>query len=107
MDFILSMYNQLVAPPVIQNVRTYRYDNIELEKLRNRVTVELGYAPWDVRSTELMPRFAEAATELRELKSGVLMSKVDAERYKNKGCKLLMMNRNIQKKAPKKSVLHK
>ncbi|PWA65757.1 Pentatricopeptide repeat-containing protein [Artemisia annua] len=86
-------YNQLVAPPVIQNVRTYRYDNIELEKLRNRVTVELGYAPWDVRSTELMPRFAEAATELRELKSGVLMSKVDAERYKNKGCKLLMMNR--------------
>ena len=67
------MYNQLVAPPVIQNVRTYRYDNIQLEMLRSRVIVdELGYAPWDVRSDELMPSFAEAATELRELKSGVL-----------------------------------
>lgn len=37
-DYILSMYTQLVAPPVIQNVRTYRYDNIEQQKLQNRVT---------------------------------------------------------------------
>ncbi|GJT09518.1 disulfide isomerase-like protein 1-6 [Tanacetum coccineum] len=31
-------------------------------------------------SAELIPRFVEAATEMREMKSGVLMSKVDAER---------------------------
>ncbi|GKC98762.1 hypothetical protein Tco_1169037, partial [Tanacetum coccineum] len=31
------------------------------------------------RSAELIPRFAEAATEMREMNSGVLMSKVDAE----------------------------
>ena len=31
-------HKEMIA--VIQNVRTYRYDNIEQEKLRNRVTVD-------------------------------------------------------------------
>ncbi|CAN8259157.1 unnamed protein product [Cochlearia groenlandica] len=41
----------------------------------------LGYAPWCARSAELMPRFAEAATGLREIGSPVLMAKIDGERY--------------------------
>nr|GEV78049.1 protein disulfide isomerase-like 1-6 [Tanacetum cinerariifolium] len=56
-------------------------DNTNAVVSGNEFVLVLGYAPWDVRSAELMPRFAEAASELREVKSGVLMSKVDAERY--------------------------
>lgn len=41
----------------------------------------LGYAPWCARSAELMPRFSEAATILKDMGSDVLMAKVDAERY--------------------------
>nr|XP_043615169.1 protein disulfide isomerase-like 1-6 [Erigeron canadensis] len=48
----------------------------------NEYVLVLGYAPWCVRSAELMPRFAEAASFLKELKGGsVLMAKIDAERY--------------------------
>ncbi|TXG69050.1 hypothetical protein EZV62_003985 [Acer yangbiense] len=41
----------------------------------------LGYAPWCPRSAELMPKFAEAATLLKELKSPLLMAKLDADRH--------------------------
>ncbi|KAH1066477.1 hypothetical protein J1N35_031464 [Gossypium stocksii] len=47
----------------------------------NEFVLLLGYAPWCVRSAELMPQFAEAATSLKELGSPVLMAKLDAERY--------------------------
>ncbi|OIT05272.1 PREDICTED: protein disulfide isomerase-like 1-6 [Nicotiana attenuata] len=47
----------------------------------NEYVLVLGYAPWCVRSAELMPKFAEAATALKELGSPLLMAKIDAERY--------------------------
>ncbi|XP_021298607.1 protein disulfide isomerase-like 1-6 [Herrania umbratica] len=47
----------------------------------NELVMVLGYAPWCVRSAELMPQFAEAATSLKELGSSLLMAKLDAERY--------------------------
>ncbi|KAA8541790.1 hypothetical protein F0562_022942 [Nyssa sinensis] len=47
----------------------------------NEFVLVLGYAPWCARSAELMPQFAEAATELKELGSPLLMAKLDAERY--------------------------
>ncbi|XVF24979.1 hypothetical protein REPUB_Repub13aG0173900 [Reevesia pubescens] len=47
----------------------------------NEFVLVLGYAPWCVRSAELMPHFAEAATSLKELGSPLLMAKLDAERY--------------------------
>ncbi|XP_022714984.1 protein disulfide isomerase-like 1-6 [Durio zibethinus] len=47
----------------------------------NEFVLVLGYAPWCVRSAELMPHFAEAATFLKELGSPLLMAKLDAERY--------------------------
>lgn len=47
----------------------------------NEYVLVLGYAPWCMRSAELMPRFAEAATALKELGSSLLMAKLDAERY--------------------------
>ncbi|XVF26757.1 hypothetical protein REPUB_Repub14bG0046000 [Reevesia pubescens] len=47
----------------------------------NEFVFVLGYAPWCVRSAELMPHFAEAATSLNELGSPLLMAKLDAERY--------------------------
>ncbi|XP_076935684.1 protein disulfide isomerase-like 1-6 [Bidens hawaiensis] len=56
-------------------------DNTQKAIDGNEYVFVLGYAPWDVRSAELMPRFAEAAGALRELKSQVLMAKIDAERY--------------------------
>ncbi|XP_076921394.1 protein disulfide isomerase-like 1-6 [Bidens hawaiensis] len=56
-------------------------DNTQKAIDGNEYVFVLGYAPWDVRSAELMPRFAEAAGSLRELKTQVLMAKVDAERY--------------------------
>ncbi|KAI0524329.1 hypothetical protein KFK09_003695 [Dendrobium nobile] len=54
----------------------------------NELVLVLGYAPWCQRSAELMPRFAEAATALKEMKSPVVMAKLDAERY-TKAAKLL------------------
>lgn len=56
-------------------------DNTQKAINENEFVLVLGYAPWDVRSAELMPRFAEAASALNELKSQTLMSKIDAERY--------------------------
>ncbi|XP_044496319.1 protein disulfide isomerase-like 1-6 isoform X2 [Mangifera indica] len=47
----------------------------------NEFVLVLGYAPWCARSAELMPQFAEAATSLKELKSPILLAKIDAERY--------------------------
>ncbi|XP_010487456.1 PREDICTED: protein disulfide isomerase-like 1-6 [Camelina sativa] len=47
----------------------------------NEYVIVLGYAPWCARSAELMPRFAEAATGLKEFGSSVLMAKIDGERY--------------------------
>ncbi|CAH8260665.1 unnamed protein product [Arabidopsis lyrata] len=47
----------------------------------NEYVMVLGYAPWCARSAELMPRFAEAATDLKEIGSSVLMAKIDGERY--------------------------
>ncbi|KAL6996475.1 protein disulfide isomerase-like [Sarracenia purpurea var. burkii] len=47
----------------------------------NEFVLVLGYAPWCTRSAELMPQFAEAATDLKELESKLLMAKLDAERY--------------------------
>lgn len=47
----------------------------------NELLLLLGYAPWCPRSAELMPRFAEAATVLREMGSKVVMAKLDADRH--------------------------
>ncbi|XP_011072364.1 protein disulfide isomerase-like 1-6 [Sesamum indicum] len=47
----------------------------------NEYVLVLGYAPWCGRSAELMPRFAEAANVLKGLGSGIVMAKLDAERY--------------------------
>ncbi|XP_074567136.1 protein disulfide isomerase-like 1-1 [Curcuma longa] len=41
----------------------------------------LGYTPWYPRSAELMPKFAEAATMLREMGSDLVVAKLDAERH--------------------------
>ncbi|KVI05991.1 Thioredoxin domain-containing protein [Cynara cardunculus var. scolymus] len=56
-------------------------DNTQMAIDRNEFVLVLGYAPWCVRSAELMPRFAEAASSLNELKNPILMAKIDAERY--------------------------
>ncbi|KAI3759680.1 hypothetical protein L6452_07675 [Arctium lappa] len=56
-------------------------DNTQMAIDGNEFVLILGYAPWCVRSAELMPRFAEAAGSLNELKNPVLMAKIDAERY--------------------------
>ncbi|KAB2612836.1 protein disulfide isomerase-like 1-6 [Pyrus ussuriensis x Pyrus communis] len=57
--------------------------SLEAELLSNaqRIVLVLGYAPWCSRSAEPMPRFAEAATALKELGSPLLMAKIDAERH--------------------------
>ncbi|XP_010479733.1 PREDICTED: protein disulfide isomerase-like 1-5 [Camelina sativa] len=47
----------------------------------NEFVMVLGYAPWCARSAELMPRFAEAATALKEIGSSILMAKIDGDRY--------------------------
>ncbi|WOL02174.1 protein disulfide isomerase-like 1-5 [Canna indica] len=47
----------------------------------NEAVLLLGYAPWCPRSAELMPRFAEAATVLREMGSSLVVAKLDAERH--------------------------
>lgn len=41
----------------------------------------LGYAPWCARSADLMPKFSEAATALREIGSPVVMAKMDGDRH--------------------------
>jgi protein disulfide-isomerase A1 len=56
-------------------------DNSRRVVEENELVLLLGYAPWDKKSAALMPRFAQAATELREMGSPVVMAKVDAERY--------------------------
>ncbi|XP_051135093.1 protein disulfide isomerase-like 1-6 [Andrographis paniculata] len=56
-------------------------DNTNRTIQENQYVLLLGYAPWCGRSAELMPRFAEAANRLKALGSGVLMAKLDAERY--------------------------
>ncbi|KAG2314039.1 hypothetical protein Bca4012_064659 [Brassica carinata] len=47
----------------------------------NEFVLVLGYAPWCGRSADLMPRFSEAATGLKEIGSPVLMAKIDGDRY--------------------------
>nr|VDD01116.1 unnamed protein product [Brassica oleracea] len=47
----------------------------------NEFVLVLGYAPWCARSADLMPRFSEAATGLKEIGSPVLMAKIDGDRY--------------------------
>ncbi|KAE8700650.1 Protein disulfide isomerase-like 1-5 [Hibiscus syriacus] len=56
-------------------------DNSERVIDENEFVMLLGYAPWCVRSAELMPHFAEAATSLKALGSPIVMAKLDAERY--------------------------
>lgn len=56
-------------------------DNAKRVIDENEYVMVLGYAPWCMRSAELMPRFAEAASALKELGSSLLMAKLDAERY--------------------------
>ncbi|CAK7356699.1 unnamed protein product [Dovyalis caffra] len=56
-------------------------DNVKRVIDQNEFVLILGYAPWCARSAELMPQFAEAANKLKELRSPVLMAKLDAERY--------------------------
>lgn len=60
-------------------------DNAKRVVEGNELVMLLGYAPWDKKSAALMPRFAQAATELREMGSAVVMAKVDAERYPKVG----------------------
>lgn len=62
-------------------VRELGSDNARRVVEENELVLLLGYAPWCPRSAELMPRFAEAAVELREMGSSVLVAKLDAERY--------------------------
>ncbi|KAK9142591.1 hypothetical protein Syun_011991 [Stephania yunnanensis] len=47
----------------------------------NEFVLVLGYAPWCVRSAEMMPKFAETANALKETGSPLLLAKIDAERY--------------------------
>lgn len=47
----------------------------------NEFVMVLGYAPWCARSADLMPKFSEAATDLKEIGSPVVMAKVDGDRY--------------------------
>lgn len=56
-------------------------DNAKRAIEGNEFVLVLGYAPWCGRSAELMPRFSEAATGLKEIGSPVLMAKIDGDRY--------------------------
>lgn len=56
-------------------------DNTKRVIEENEYVLVLGYAPWCGRSAELMPRFAEAANVLKGLGSGIVMAKLDSERY--------------------------
>lgn len=48
---------------------------------QNEMVLVLGYTPWCPRSADLMPRFAEAAVNLKEMGSKIVVGKIDAERY--------------------------
>ncbi|XP_047316959.1 protein disulfide isomerase-like 1-6 [Impatiens glandulifera] len=56
-------------------------DNTKRVIDENEFILVLGYAPWCPRSAELMPRFAEAATALKDLGSSLLMAKIDIDRH--------------------------
>ncbi|KAH7565226.1 hypothetical protein ACOSP7_020516 [Xanthoceras sorbifolium] len=56
-------------------------DNVKRVFDGTEFVLVLGYAPWCPRSADLMPKFAEAATLLKELKSPLLMAKLDADRH--------------------------
>jgi protein disulfide-isomerase A1 len=56
-------------------------DNTKKLLDENEFVLVLGYAPWCPRSAELMPRFAEAATALKEIGNPVVLAKIDAERF--------------------------
>ncbi|KAI3786069.1 hypothetical protein L1987_45196 [Smallanthus sonchifolius] len=56
-------------------------DNTQKAIDGNEYVLVVGYAPWEDISAALMPRFEEAACCLNELKSPVLMAKIDAELY--------------------------
>ncbi|XP_072958839.1 protein disulfide isomerase-like 1-5 [Typha angustifolia] len=58
-----------------------RNDNAKRVIDENEMVMLLGYTPWCARSAELMPRFAEAATELRKMESRLVFAKLDAERH--------------------------
>ncbi|KAJ0242263.1 Protein disulfide isomerase-like 1-6 [Hirschfeldia incana] len=47
----------------------------------NEFVMVLGYAPWCARSADLMPKFSEAATALKEIGSPVVMAKIDGDRH--------------------------
>ena len=47
----------------------------------NEFVMVLGYAPWCARSADLMPKFSEAATALKEIGSPVVMAKIDGDRF--------------------------
>ncbi|KAK2971184.1 hypothetical protein RJ640_008608 [Escallonia rubra] len=57
------------------------HDNAKKLIDENEYVLVLGYAPWCPRSAELMPRFAEAATTLKDLGSPLTMAKIDGDRY--------------------------
>ncbi|KAG9131158.1 hypothetical protein Leryth_020152 [Lithospermum erythrorhizon] len=59
----------------------FNNDNIKKGIERNEYVLVLGYAPWCMRSAELMPRFAESATVLKGLNSQIKMAKIDGDRY--------------------------
>lgn len=70
---LLSRAQRIVVQVTNENVRRV-VDGSEY-------VLVLGYAPWCVRSAEIMPHFAEAATELRGTGSPVVLAKLDAERH--------------------------
>ncbi|GAA0146260.1 chaperone [Lithospermum erythrorhizon] len=59
----------------------FNNDNIKKGIEGNEYVLVLGYAPWCMRSAELMPRFAESATVLKGLNSQIKMAKIDGDRY--------------------------
>ncbi|KAK2654824.1 hypothetical protein Ddye_014680 [Dipteronia dyeriana] len=64
-----------------QRQRCCQSDNVKTVIDGAEIVLVLGYAPWCSRSAELMPKFAESATLLKELKSPLLMAKLDADRH--------------------------
>ncbi|VFQ92931.1 unnamed protein product [Cuscuta campestris] len=56
-------------------------DNSKSAIGENEFVLVLGYAPWSDASAGVMPKFAEAATALKESGNPIVMAKVDAERY--------------------------
>ncbi|XP_042433571.1 protein disulfide isomerase-like 1-5 [Zingiber officinale] len=56
-------------------------ENAEKVVRSSAAVLLLGYTPWCPRSAELMPKFVEAATVLREMGSNLVVAKLDAERH--------------------------